>query len=87
MANIDTVDIFNRVRKILSRMVKLKESAVTLEAQLRDDLGVDSVDIWEIMTKMEEEFGIDVKENDAVGINTVQDVVNVVKGKMQAVKA
>lgn len=87
MSTVDTDDISNRVRRMLSRMMKLKESAVTLEAQLRDDLGVDSVDIWEIMTKMEEEFGVEVKESDAVGVNTVQDVVNVVKGKMQAFKA
>ncbi len=86
MPNVDAEDIYKRVRKILARMVKLKESAVTLEAHLRDDLGVDSVDIWDIMTKMEEEFDIDVEEGDAAGVETVQDVVNIVKSKMKAAK-
>ena len=86
MSAIDNDDIFKRVRKILSRMMKLKESAITLESHLRDDLGVDSVDIWEIITKMEEEFGIEVEEGDARGVNTVQDIVSYVKGKMQTVE-
>lgn len=86
MANIDANDIFNRVRKMLSRMMKLKESAIRAESHLRDDLGVDSVDILEIITKIEQEFGIEVEEGDARGVNTVQDVVNYVKGKIQALK-
>ncbi len=86
MLNVDVEDIYKRVRKILARMVKLKESAVTLGSHLRDDLGVDSVDIWDIMTKMEEEFDIDVEEGDAAGVETVQDVINIVKSKMKAAK-
>ncbi len=86
MPNVDAEDIYKRAQKILARMVKLKESAVTLEAHLRDDLGVDSVDIWDIMTKMEEEFDIGVEEGDAAGVETVQDVVNIVKSKMKASK-
>ncbi len=86
MSSVDTEDIFVQIRKVLSRMIKLKESTIALESHLRDDLGVDSVDIWEVSTKMEEEFSIEVKENDIVGINTVQDIVALVKRKMKAAK-
>ena len=86
MSAIDNDDIFKRVRKILSRMMKLKESAITLESHLRDDLGVDSVDIWEIITKMEEEFGIHIDENDAREVGTVQHIVSLVKDKTRTAK-
>ncbi|OGW84473.1 MAG: hypothetical protein A3C35_03005 [Omnitrophica bacterium RIFCSPHIGHO2_02_FULL_46_11] len=86
MSNVDLDDIFNRVRKILSKMVKLKESAVTLESHLRDDLGVDSVDILDIIAKMEEEFGIHIDENDAREVGTVQHIVSLVKDKTRTAK-
>ena len=83
MASVDTEDMLERIKKILSRMMKVKEAKVALESNLRDDLGVDSVDIWDISSRMEEEFKIEVKENDLLGITTVQDVVNLVKAKLQ----
>ena len=88
MPKFDSDDIFSHVRKILARMVKLKESSVTIESHLRDDLGVDSVDIWDIVAKMEEEFSIDVEEEDIRrGLSTVQDVVNLVKDKLRTAKS
>jgi len=82
-SNVESSDeVFNRVRKVLARMLKHKESVVVIDATLRDDLGVDSVDIWEIICKMEEEFNIGLQESDARDVNTVRDVVNVVKKKM-----
>lgn len=86
MAGIDTEDMPERIKKVLSRLMKVKEATVALESNLRDDLGVDSVDIWEICSKMEEEFEIEVKEQDLIGITTVQDVVNLVKAKTQTKK-
>jgi len=86
MPAVDKDAIFKRVRKMLSRMMKLKEPTISLESHLRDDLGVDSVDIWEIITKMEEEFGIEVEEGDARGVGTVQDVVDYVERKMRTLK-
>ena len=82
----DIDEIFARVKKMLARMMKLKEGAITLESHLRDDLGVDSVDIWEIIAKTEEEFAIEVEEGDARGINTVRDIVGYIERKMRATK-
>ena len=61
MSKTDLNDIYPRVRKIFSRLLKKKESEIILEATLRDDLGIDSVDIWDTLCRMEEEFGIDIE--------------------------
>lgn len=86
MLNTDTEDILKRIQKILARIMKLKESAITIDAHLRDDLGVDSVDLGDIVCQMEEAFGINVEEKDVRGIDKVQDILNVVKSKIDAAK-
>jgi acyl carrier protein len=49
---------------------------VTLEASFIDDLGADSLDLVELIMAMEEEFGLEISDEDAEKIQTVQDVVN-----------
>lgn len=84
MANIVTVEeIFQKFRQILARKLKMKENEINKDSRLMDDIGVDSVDFWEIIAKVEQEFGIDVEDNDVKGVNTVQDVVNILKGKIK----
>ena len=45
-------------------------------------MSVDSVDFWEIIAKVEQEFGVDVEDDDVKGVNIVQDVLNVLKKKV-----
>jgi acyl carrier protein len=52
--NLDNSDIFPRVRKILARMLKIKEEKIKPESLLRHGLGVDSLDISETVSKVEE---------------------------------
>jgi acyl carrier protein len=85
MTNAGSEVLFSTVKKILSKKLKFKESSVTPEANLRDDLGVDSVDIFDIITKMEEEFKITIQESDMLGVNTVQDIVDILKERVKTV--
>lgn len=83
MSNVVTTEeIFKKFRQILASKLKMKESEINKDSRLMDDIGVDSVDFWEIIAKVEQEFGIDVEDNDAKGVNTVQDVVNILKEKI-----
>lgn len=76
-------DIFIRLRKILARFMKMQEEMIKPESLLREDLGVDSIDIWEIICKVEEEFHFEVPEGETPQVNTVQDVVKIIEEKIQ----
>lgn len=82
VSNAANEEIFRRFRQILAKKLKMKESQISKESRLTDDIGVDSVDFWEIIAKVEQEFGIDVKDKDVKEVNTVQDVVDVLKEKV-----
>jgi acyl carrier protein len=55
---------------------------VTLEASFIDDLGADSLDLVELIMAMEEEFGLEISDEDAEKIQTVQDAVNYISEHM-----
>ncbi len=65
-----------RVIEIIVEQLGVSEEEVTLEASFVDDLGADSLDLVELIMAMEEEFGLEISDEDAEKIQTVQDVVN-----------
>jgi acyl carrier protein len=71
-----------RVIEIIVEQLGVSEEEVTLEASFIDDLGADSLDLVELIMAMEEEFGIEISDEDAEKIQTVQDVVNYISEHM-----
>jgi len=65
-----------RVIEIIVEQLGVSAEEVTLEASFIDDLGADSLDLVELIMAMEEEFGVEISDEDAEKIQTVQDVVN-----------
>lgn len=65
-----------RVIEIIVDQLGVSAEEVTLEASFIDDLGADSLDLVELIMAMEEEFGLEISDEDAEKIQTVQDVVN-----------
>lgn len=65
-----------RVVEIIVEQLGVSEEEVTMEASFTDDLGADSLDLVELIMAMEEEFGLEISDEDAEKIQTVQDVVN-----------
>ena len=57
----------------------MEESAVVSKAKFIEDLGADSLDIVELVMAMEEAFGIDIPDEEAENLRTVDDAVNFVK--------
>ncbi len=73
-----------RVRKVLMEQLEVSEDEVTPTANIVDDLGADSLDVVEIVMGLEEEFDIEVSDQDAEKLPTVQDIVNYVEEKAKA---
>ncbi len=65
-----------RVIEIIVEQLKVSPEEVTLEASFIDDLGADSLDLVELIMAMEEEFSLEISDEDAEKIQTVQDAVN-----------
>ena len=70
---------FEKVRDIVVEQLGVDEEHVTLEATFIDDLGADSLDIVELIMAFEEEFNIEIPDEAAEKIKTVQDVVDYIE--------
>jgi len=65
-----------RVIEIIVEQLGVGEDEVVPEASFIDDLGADSLDLVELIMAMEEEFGLEISDEEAEKIQTVQDVIN-----------
>ncbi|GAA0114359.1 MULTISPECIES: acyl carrier protein [Clostridium] len=74
--------MFEKVRKRISEQLSLDEDDITLESSFIDDLGADSLDIVELIMALEEEFDIEIPDEDAEKISTVGDVVEYIKTRV-----
>ena len=73
---------FERVRKILvDQLGDISEDEVTVTASIVDDLGADSLDVVEIVMALEEEFEVEIPDEDAEKIKTVQQIVDYIEEK------
>ncbi len=73
---------FERVKKVACETLKVQESEVTMEASFQDDLGADSLDVVELVMALEEEFGIDIPDEDVTNLKSVGDAVGYIDGKL-----
>jgi len=72
-----------KIKQIIAEQLGLNEEEIVDGASLLDDLGADSLDIVELVMAMEEEFEIEIPDEDAEKIVTVKDVVDYVKRRQQ----
>ncbi len=72
-------DIYDKVVKIIVEELAVDEDEITSEASFIDDLGADSLDVVELVMAFEEEFDIEIPDEDAENIETVQDAVNYIE--------
>lgn len=69
-------DVFNRVKNIIVDRLDVEESKVKMEASFKDDLEADSLDVVELVMELEDEFDMEIADEEAEKINTVGDAVN-----------
>ena len=72
----EEISIEDRIKKIVVEQLGVNADQVTPEAKFIEDLGADSLDTVELVMALEEEFGNEIKDEDAEKLTTVGDVVN-----------
>ena len=75
-----------KITEIIVEQLGVKPEEVTPEASFVDDLGADSLDTVELVMALEEEFGIEIPDEDAEKIQTVGDAAKYIEEKMNAAK-
>lgn len=68
--------MYEEVKTILARQLRIAPERVTLDAQIKKDLGADSVDILQLLMRLEDDYGIVIPDQELAKFETVSDVVN-----------
>ncbi|MBR7069652.1 MAG: acyl carrier protein [Oxalobacter sp.] len=76
-------DIVNRVKKIVADQLGKPEAEIKLESSFVNDLGADSLDTVELVMALEDEFEIEIPDEQAEKITTVQQAVDFAKAQME----
>jgi len=71
--------MFERVRKLIAEELDVDVNEVTLEAKLDDDLGADSLDAVELIMAIEDEFDIEINDEEAQKFKTVKQIVEYIE--------
>ncbi len=76
--------IFEKLKDIIVDQLGVDEAAVTMEANIQDDLGADSLDVVDLITTLEDEFDVSIPDEAVEDIKTVGDIVNYVEKNTDA---
>ncbi len=76
------MDVTTKVKEIIVEELGVEESQVTIEANFIEDLGADSLDTVELIMKFEEEFDIDIADEDAEKLTTVGKAIEYLNSKI-----
>ena len=75
---------FEKLKKIIAEVLNVDEEEITMETTFVDDLGADSMDVFQIIMGLEEEFDIEIPNEEAEKIVTVGDAVEQIKNALNS---
>ena len=75
---------FEKLKKIIAEVLNVDEEEITMETTFVDDLGADSLDVFQIIMGLEEEFDIEIPNEEAEEIVTVGDAVEQIKNALNS---
>lgn len=71
--------MFEKMREIIADQLSVDASEIELTTSFKDDLGADSLDLFELVMALEEEYNIEIPADDLSNLNTVEDVIEFLK--------
>ena len=73
---------FEKLKKVIAEVLSVDPDEITLETTFTDDLGADSLDVFQIIMGLEEEFDIEIAPEKAENIKTVEEALELIKGEI-----
>ncbi|MCH5341820.1 MAG: acyl carrier protein [Acetatifactor sp.] len=73
---------FEKLKKVIAEVLNVDPEEITMETTFMDDLGADSLDVFQIIMGIEEEFDIEIPADKAEKISTVEEAVELIKGAL-----
>ena len=74
--------VFEKIKEIIVEQFEVEEDVVTMETTVADDLGADSLDIVEVRMSIEDEFDVEIPDEEIENIKSVGDLVNYIEAHM-----
>lgn len=71
--------VFEKIRDILAEQLEIDEDSITMESNIAEDLGADSIDVVDLVMSIEDEFEIEVPDDEVENVKTVGDIVKYVE--------
>lgn len=73
---------FEKIKKVVAEVLNVDPEEITMDSTFMDDLGADSLDVFQIIMGIEEEFGIEIPAEKAEKISTVEEAVEMIKSAL-----
>ena len=73
---------FEKLKKVIAEVLSVDAEEITMETTFTDDLGADTLDVFQIIMGIEEEFDIEIPAEEAEKISTVEEAVELIKNAM-----
>lgn len=74
---------FEKLKQVIAQILNVDPEEITMETTFMEDLGADSLDVFQIVMGIEEEFDIEIPAEDVEKITTVEEAVNLIKNSME----
>lgn len=73
--------MLDEMKKLIAEQLNCEESEITAETSFKDDLGADSLDLFELVMALEDEYNVEIPAEELAELATVGDVIEYLKGK------
>ena len=71
--------MLDKIKSMLAEQLNISEDKISADSKIIEDLGADSLDVVEMLMRLEDDFGVSVSDDEALALKTVQDIVDIIE--------